>query len=224
MLTPPVTTFNISGFKIYDNNNNGIWDAGEHGIAGWNITIKNSTTDAEIATSTTDAIGFYQLTNLAPGDYNVTEETRAGWSPTNATFKVITLNNDIMNLNFTNHQAPIQGRGAGGGGAPPAIVNFAPPSPAIDTPVATRQFNITVNQTVNVTWYINGTQVQVNNSITDAKYTNTSASIGIWNVSAGAINDNGSDIQTWTWTVSNMAIVSEITSTYPTPPDKTTQH
>ncbi|MCZ7355864.1 MAG: LamG domain-containing protein, partial [Candidatus Methanoperedens sp.] len=65
----------------------------------------------------------------------------------------------------------------------PSITGYAPPSPVIDTPGATRQFNITVNQTVNVTWYINGTQVQFNNSVTDAKYTNTSASIGVWNVS-----------------------------------------
>jgi hypothetical protein len=35
----------------------------------------------------------------------VTEENRSGWIHTNASFRVVTLSNDIINLNFTNQQA-----------------------------------------------------------------------------------------------------------------------
>ncbi|RLG24466.1 hypothetical protein DRN76_03985, partial [Methanosarcinales archaeon] len=84
---------------------------------------------------------------------------------------------------------------------PPNITSFAPPSPVSNKEDDSRTFNISVNQTVNVTWQINGSSVQTNTSITEASYTNTSAVIGYWNVSAIASNANGSDIQIWWWTV-----------------------
>ena len=87
--------------------------------------------------------------------------------------------------------------------APPGIISYAPVSAAIsDTEGATRTFNITVNQTVNVTWLINGTVVKdTEKGVTEASYTNTSAVIGTWNVSAVASNANGTAMQTWIWTV-----------------------
>ncbi|MCK4811616.1 MAG: dockerin type I repeat-containing protein, partial [Methanosarcinales archaeon] len=82
------------------------------------------------------------------------------------------------------------------------ITSYSPETPVSDEPNATRTFNITVDQTVNVTWYINGTIVQdTNTSVTTASYTNTSAAAGVWNVSAVANNANGTDIQTWIWNV-----------------------
>jgi hypothetical protein len=99
----PAPVFNISGFKINDTNGNGLWDAGEQGIANWNISLKNATTDEEIASTSTNVDGFYQFINHANGRFNVTEEMKSGWTPTNATFKVIDIAGlDIANLNFTN--------------------------------------------------------------------------------------------------------------------------
>ena len=93
----------ISGYKINDTNGNGKWDAGETGIQGWNVTLKNTTTGAVIASNLTDANGFYQFMNLVNGSYNVTEEMRIGFTPTNATFKLVNLAGlNVMNLNFTN--------------------------------------------------------------------------------------------------------------------------
>ena len=83
----------------------------------------------------------------------------------------------------------------------PDIISFAPHSPVSDTEGATRTFNITTNQIVNVNWLINGTEVQTNESVTEASYTNASAVIGTWNVSAVVENANGSDMQTWIWKV-----------------------
>ena len=83
----------------------------------------------------------------------------------------------------------------------PEITYYAPESAVNDTDGATRTFNITIDQTVNVSWQINGTVVQTNESVTEASYTNTSAVIGTWNVSAIVNNANGTDMQTWVWTV-----------------------
>lgn len=83
----------------------------------------------------------------------------------------------------------------------PQITSYAPESPVNDTEGATRRFNITINQPVNVSWQINGTEVQTNEKVTEASYTNTSAIIGSWNVSVIVNNTNGTDMQTWVWTV-----------------------
>jgi len=90
---------------------------------------------------------------------------------------------------------------------PPAIISYAPETPVSDVVGDARTFNITVDQTVNVSWLINGTVVQTNESVTEASYTNTSAVAGYWNVSAVATNENGTAMQTWWWTV----IVKDIT-------------
>ncbi|NQE44502.1 hypothetical protein C5S31_00585, partial [ANME-1 cluster archaeon GoMg2] len=88
-------------------------------------------------------------------------------------------------------------------GTPPEIISSAPESPVNDIERATRTFNITVNQTVNVSWLINGTEVQTNESVTEVTYTNTSAAAGTWNVLAIVTNANGTDMQAWVWNVTS---------------------
>jgi len=95
-----------------------------------------------------------------------------------------------FNWDFTTESAPA-----------PAITSRGPASQVNDIAGAARRFSITVDQTVNVTWLINGTQVQLNVSVTEVSYTNTSAVPGCWNVSAVAENKNGTDMQTWIWNV-----------------------
>ena len=86
--------------------------------------------------------------------------------------------------------------------APPDITAHAPETPVRDEPNATRTFNITLDQIVDVTWYINGTIVQdTNTSVVAASYTNTSAATGVRNVSAVVESANGTDMQTWIWNV-----------------------
>jgi uncharacterized repeat protein (TIGR01451 family) len=84
---------------------------------------------------------------------------------------------------------------------PPEITFYAPESPVNDSQGATRTFNITINQTVNVSWQINGSVVQTDEGVTEASYTNLSAVVGTWNVSAIVNNANGTGMQTWVWTV-----------------------
>jgi S-layer protein (TIGR01567 family) len=73
----------------------------------------------------------------------------------------------------------------------------------VGTPV---EFNVTVDQIANVTWKLDGAQVQLNESVpagTQAKYTNSTASVGTYTVEANASNANGSAVKTWAWTVTN---------------------
>ena len=94
--------------------------------------------------------------------------------------------------------------------AGPNITDYAPSSPVSDIEGATRAFNVTVNQTVNVSWLINGTEVQTNESVTEASYTNTSAATGTWNVSANASNANGTDMRQWDWIVTAAGICGDV--------------
>ena len=91
---------------------------------------------------------------------------------------------------------------------PPEIISHAPESPVNNYIGANRTFKITINQTVDVSWQINGTEVQTNASVTAASYTNTSAVNGTWNVSAVVSNANGTDMQTWVWTVTSPCFIA----------------
>ncbi|MEA3488167.1 MAG: cohesin domain-containing protein [Euryarchaeota archaeon] len=78
---------------------------------------------------------------------------------------------------------------------------------AVDDP---RTFNISVNQVADVSWQINGTEMQTNESVSEAVYMNTNAVIGTWNVSAIATNTTTglSDMHTWIWHVTLTATVT----------------
>jgi hypothetical protein len=75
----------------YDNNYNGIQDAGEPGVAGVAIELRNSSMGL-VATTSTDANGNYLFTNLVPGNYvvDVTESTL----PANYSFTSPNVGND----------------------------------------------------------------------------------------------------------------------------------
>ncbi|WP_367154843.1 SdrD B-like domain-containing protein [Methylomonas sp. HYX-M1] len=56
----------------YDTNANGIQDAGESGVAGVVVDLKdNNGLGAVLQTTTTDANGYYLFDNLKPGDYHI---------------------------------------------------------------------------------------------------------------------------------------------------------
>ncbi|MCK1226947.1 SdrD B-like domain-containing protein, partial [Streptococcus uberis] len=63
-----------------DTNKDGIQDAGEPGIPGVTVTLTNP--DGTTVTTTTDANGHYEFTDLPNGDYTVTFETPDGYTPT----------------------------------------------------------------------------------------------------------------------------------------------
>ncbi len=77
-----------------------------------------------------------------------------------------------------------------------------------------RTFTASINQPADISWQINGTEVQTNESVTDAAYTNTSSAIGTWNVSAIATNTTTglSDMHMWIWHVT-ATLMANMTST-----------
>ncbi|MCX9083613.1 MAG: carboxypeptidase-like regulatory domain-containing protein, partial [Candidatus Methanoperedens sp.] len=66
-------------------------------------------------------------------------------------------------------------------------------------------FNVTMNRTANVTWYLNGSIVQVNESIISAEYVNSTAGVGVYNISAAANDSIDSAMKSWNWTVGDQS-------------------
>ena len=93
----------------------------------------------------------------------------------------------------------------------PVITAWKPADAAVSNAVGeSRTFNISIDQIAAVSWQINGTEVQTNESVTEASFTNTSAVVGTWNVSAIAISTTTglSDTHTWIWSVTATATVT----------------
>jgi len=88
---------------------------------------------------------------------------------------------------------------------PPEITFFAPPSPVNDPVGAWRTFNVTVNQTVNVSWYLDAEHRHTNESVQEASF-KWQAVEGEHNVTAKASNVNGSDSHSWIWNVKSISV------------------
>ena len=195
--------FTAEGSKIYLNN---ICDntAGnvEYGTTPPTVIYWNSTEQIKYVYGSTEYTNY--LGNYWAGDYGGTDGNGDGIGDTDYPIPGSGTDKDYRPLMAGYENYPEVE--AGPGPAPmPNITGYAPSSPVSDAEGAARAFNITVNQTVNVSWRINGTEVQTNESVTEASYTNTSAATGTWNVSAIASNANGTDMRQWDWIVTAAA-------------------
>jgi cell division septation protein DedD len=97
---------------------------------------------------------------------------------------------------------------------PPDIIQQEPVDTEINnTEGESRTFSVSIDQSVDIVWQLNGTEVQTDEDVTEASYTNASAVLGTWNVSAiGTSRETGlSGIHTWIWNV------TDAVSTTPTP-------
>jgi SdrD B-like domain len=72
----------LGDFVWDDKNGNGVQDSGEPGISGAvvNLTGTDGAGNPVSLTTTTNASGLYEFTNLAPGSYTVTFEKPAGFT------------------------------------------------------------------------------------------------------------------------------------------------
>jgi RHS repeat-associated protein len=227
----------ISGYKINDTNGNGRWDAGEKGIPGWHISLIGiAGTGFNIRVvrkeTSTDVQGIYKFDNLPAGIYSIIETTQRGWIPTNSIVKLIKLSDgeNPKNINFTNRLLRAQPTPTPTPTPPPpptvgapSIVSFSPNSPVNDVYGASRTFSITVNQTVKVSWQINGKEIFSQSGVSQSTYTNTTVVVGTWNITAAASNANGTISQKWTWVVAAAPVGSpSIVSFSPSSPSSDT--
>lgn len=185
-----------------------------------NVTLNRTTVNASepihVTVNATDNVGVTSVT-VAGGASTVslTQTSTNIWAgditakSTSSTVTVTASDADGNTATDTSKSYTVVSQGVVGA---PRIIGFAPATPVTNIAGETRAFNITMNQTVTVTWYINGTQVQTNASVTSASYTNTSAVVGTWNISAVALNNaNGIAMNTWIWAVFPVASQSVTT-------------
>ena len=66
----------LAGFVYHDANNNGLFEAGEVGIAGATVILFDAS-GTQVGQLTSDSGGFYKFTNLRAGTYSVVEVTPA---------------------------------------------------------------------------------------------------------------------------------------------------
>jgi uncharacterized repeat protein (TIGR01451 family) len=95
----------ICGYKFYDANANGVWDAGEPPVAGFKIELYDQSNNL-LATAFTADDGSYCFDGLDAGTYTVQEvlPPDSGWMPTTPTSITVTLlSGEIsMDNNFGN--------------------------------------------------------------------------------------------------------------------------
>ncbi len=99
-----------------DLDNDGVQDAGEPGLAGWEIyldTNVNGQWDSGEPKVTTDAGGNYSFTGLAAGNYVVAQVPRLGWNQTYplspAAYSITLADGQTRNdLDFGNYELPHQ--------------------------------------------------------------------------------------------------------------------
>ncbi len=111
---------------------------------------------------------------------------------------------------------------AGGAIAIPSISNHSPDSDPTSTVGENQVFSVDVNETSNVTWFLNSVLFETDESVTDSEYSNNSASAGVYNVTAVAQNTNGTDQYIWTWTVNNASLAITDYSPADTAPESET--
>ena len=98
----------ISGVNFNDLNGNGIKDAGEPGIANWQMVLTylgsadRPVPDIILTKIRTDANGAYSFKNLFPGVYEVSELSQTGWVLTTAESIRVNLPGSKSNLDFGN--------------------------------------------------------------------------------------------------------------------------
>jgi len=158
---------------------------------------ENQTLSFTISTTDADGDTITYGTNATKGSLN-TGTGVFNWTPTfgesgsyvwsfNSTDNYSAVASETITVTVTN--------------IPLTITSRSPVSDPTTTLGAGQSFSVTLNRTVNVTWYINGTSVQTNTSITSASYTNLTAGVGVHNITA-IVSDAFDIVSTkWNWTV-----------------------
>ena len=95
----------ISGYKFGDSDGLASTTDDQVGLAGWLINLFNSSsTSTPIATTTTNANGYYEFANLTAGEYALSEIMLSGWTQMSAPAAIdLTAGENSPNNNFVNY-------------------------------------------------------------------------------------------------------------------------
>ena len=142
----------ITVHKFSDDNGNGVQDAGEPALQGWDFNLYSGSACSgdPLDTGATDASGNVTFGPLTPGDYAVGETLLGGWqSTTGGTCQSVTLAaSGSLTVTFGNQQIPgsiavhkyNDLNGNGSNDAEPALggwtINLHSASGCLDTPIA----------------------------------------------------------------------------------------
>jgi parallel beta-helix repeat protein len=163
---------------IYNNYFNNTNNARDDGTNIWNIT----------KTAGTNIVGGPYLGGNYWSDYVGSDNDKDGLGDTQIPY------NSSNNIQNSGDYHPLVS-------ASLYITSFAPSSPVTDTVCTWRSFNLTLDRTVNLSWYLDGTLLFTNESVREASCTLHAVVQGEHNVSALASNATGSLMQTWIWNV-----------------------
>jgi hypothetical protein len=137
--------FSITGVVFDDLEGNGVMDGNEAGLANWTVNLEQPAgTVVQSATTTMD--GKFAFTDLAAGEYTVSEVMQMGWNliaPADNKFTVTVTNASVSDLAFANQMVPVE--------VPAVPENVT--TPAVN---ATEMVNATV-QAANATEMLNTT-------------------------------------------------------------------
>lgn len=89
----------IDACKVYDRDGDGVADADEPNVPGWEFDLTGTDVlgNAVSASGVADETGCALFSDLAPGDYTVTEATSSdsGWAATGATSQTVTITSEL---------------------------------------------------------------------------------------------------------------------------------
>jgi PKD repeat protein len=90
---PPPQRGKISGYKFQDLNGNGVWDTGEppYTESPVVITLRAEGAGGPGVDDLTDDAGYFEFTDLEPGNYEVSETVPENWRPTTRNPQTVTL-------------------------------------------------------------------------------------------------------------------------------------
>ncbi len=94
----------VAGKKIHDVNGNGSVDAGDTGIAGWQIILTEVSGNQLVRRATTTTNGAYTFADVPSGKYNLCEVGKEGWNQTAPSPGV---NNGCYSLDVTDGSAVV---------------------------------------------------------------------------------------------------------------------
>ncbi len=75
-----VCAYCISGHKYWDKDGDGIKDPEDAPVKNWTILVRNES--GSFIETKTNETGYWEICDLVPGIYNVSEEVKDGWRPT----------------------------------------------------------------------------------------------------------------------------------------------